>query len=91
MITYPQQLLDVFQWLIRSSFHATVLLCIILLIRSVVQRRFRFQMVYWLWVLLLLRLIWPLNLCRLAFDPSGFVKFPVLRDAVWVTEPFVRL
>lgn len=61
MISYSQHILDVFQWLIRSSFQATILLGIILLIRIVVKRKFRFRMVYWLWMLLLLRLIWPLN------------------------------
>ncbi|MHC4291589.1 MAG: M56 family metallopeptidase, partial [Planctomycetota bacterium] len=62
MFIFPQQFMDVFQWLIRSSFHATILLLIILLVRAVVKKKFRFQMVYWLWMLLLLRLIWPLNL-----------------------------
>ena len=62
MITFPQQFLDVFQWLIRCSFHGTILLAIILLVRAVVKGTFRFRMVYWLWMVLLLRLIWPLNL-----------------------------
>lgn len=62
MIPYPAHMLNVFQWLIRSSYQATVLLAIILLIRAVVKSKFRFRMVYWLWMLLLVRLIWPLNL-----------------------------
>lgn len=61
MILLPQTLQEVFSWLIRSSFHGTILLAIILLVRAVVKKQFRFQMVYWLWMLLLLRLIWPLN------------------------------
>jgi beta-lactamase regulating signal transducer with metallopeptidase domain len=56
-----QQLQDIFLWLIRSSLHGTILLAIILLVRAVVKGKFRFSMVYWLWMLLLLRLIWPLN------------------------------
>jgi len=62
MLLLPQQFMDVFQWLIRSSFQATILLVIILLIRAAVKKKLRFRMVYWLWMLLLLRLIWPLNL-----------------------------
>ncbi len=62
MVILPQQLLDVFIWLVRSSFHATILLAIILLVRAIVSKRFRFRMVYLLWMILLLRLIWPLNL-----------------------------
>ncbi|MBL7214885.1 MAG: hypothetical protein ISS71_04330, partial [Phycisphaerae bacterium] len=62
MIPIPQYLLDVFQWLVRSSFHASILLAMILLVRAVVKGKFRFRMVYWLWMVLLLRLIWPLNL-----------------------------
>ena len=61
MNTIPIQLLDIFDWLIRCSFYATILLVIILLIRSAIRRKFRYQVVYWLWMLLLLRLIWPLN------------------------------
>lgn len=62
MIPYPAHILNVFQWLVRSSYQATVLLVMILLIRAVVKGKFRFRMVYWLWMLLLVRLIWPLNL-----------------------------
>lgn len=62
MIAARQELLDVFQWLIRSSFQATVLLVLILFVRMLVRNRFQARMIYWLWVLLLFRLVWPLNL-----------------------------
>ena len=52
-----QQLQDIFLWLIRTSLHGTILLAIILLVRAVVKGKFRFSMVYWLWMLLLLRLM----------------------------------
>ena len=62
MIQIPQQFIDIFQWLIRNSFYATILLVIILGIRFLIQKKLRFRMLYWLWVVLLLRLLWPLNL-----------------------------
>ena len=62
MIPVLEQFVEIFRWLIRSSFQATILLAIILLIRMLIGRKFHFRMVYWLWILLLLRLIWPLNL-----------------------------
>ena len=52
---------DIFLWLVRSSFYGTVLLVMILLVRAVTKRQFRFRMVYWLWMVLLVRLIWPLD------------------------------
>lgn len=52
---------DMFLWLVRSSFYGTVLLVMILLVRAVTRRQFRFRMVYWLWMVLLVRLIWPLD------------------------------
>jgi bla regulator protein BlaR1 len=62
MAAISQNLGDVFGWLIRSSFEATLLLAVILLIRLLVRRRLHFRMVYWLWILLLVRLIWPFHL-----------------------------
>ena len=72
MNAYPQPLLDIFHWMLRSSFHATILLALILLVRSAVQKKFRCRAVYWLWVILLLRLVWPFNL------PSAVSVFNLL-------------
>lgn len=62
MSAVHQEILSVFNWLIESSFQATVLLALILLVRGLVRNWFQVRMIYWFWILLLLRLIWPLNL-----------------------------
>lgn len=62
MMTYPQHLLSLFDWMLRCSFYATILLVLILVVRIAVRRQFRFRAIYWLWMILLLRLIWPFNL-----------------------------
>ncbi len=61
MFSIPQSLQEVFLWLARSSFYGTILLAMILLVRIVVKGKLRCRMVYWLWLVLLVRLIWPLN------------------------------
>ena len=53
---------ELFQWIVRSSFCGTILLAMILLVRAVVKRPLRFRCVYWLWMVLLIRLIWPLHI-----------------------------
>lgn len=85
MTTYPQQLMEVFQWLIRSSFHATILLCIILIIRSIVQNQFRYRIVFWLWMLLLIRLIWPLNI-QTAFSVFNLIP-PQAEPVQYLSTP----
>lgn len=62
MITISESMLYFFERLIQSSCAATILLLLILAIRTVVKRQFHVRMTYWLWILLLLRLIWPFQL-----------------------------
>lgn len=72
MAAIAQSLGAIFGWLIRSSFEATILLAVIVLIRTLVKRRLHFRMVYWLWMLLLVRLIWPFHL------PTAFSVFNLI-------------
>lgn len=47
--------------LLTCSVQATVLLIMVILIRACIKRTFRFKVVIWLWMLLILRLMWPIQ------------------------------
>ena len=70
MIT--NELTAVFQWLIQSTLAGTVLLMVILFVRMLIRGHIRIQVVYWLWVLLLLRLVWPFHV-ETAFSVFNWV------------------
>ena len=53
------QLPPFFQWLVKASFQASLLVCLILLIRLVLRERLPIRWHYYLWLLLLVRLSLP--------------------------------
>jgi beta-lactamase regulating signal transducer with metallopeptidase domain/Tol biopolymer transport system component len=53
------QLPPFFQWLVKVSFQASILVCLILLIRFVLRERLPIRWHYYLWLLLLVRLSLP--------------------------------
>jgi beta-lactamase regulating signal transducer with metallopeptidase domain len=81
MNTYPQPILELFYWMLRSSFYATILLALILVVRMAVRKKFRFRAMYWLWMILLLRLIWPFNL------QSAFSVFNLIPQKLMAQTP----
>ena len=53
------QLPPFFQWLVKASFQASILVCLILLIRFVLRERLPIRWHYYLWLILLVRLLLP--------------------------------
>ncbi|HUV64273.1 MAG TPA: M56 family metallopeptidase [Sedimentisphaerales bacterium] len=53
------QLPPFFQWLVKASFQASLLVCLILLMRLVLRERLPIRWHYYLWLLLLVRLSLP--------------------------------
>ncbi len=48
-----------FKWLIVSTVHVSVLICLILAIKAVIRNRLAVRWHYWLWLLLLIRMLMP--------------------------------
>lgn len=48
-----------FEWLMKSSFQISVLICLIFVIRWIVGQRLGVRWRYWLWMLLLFRMVMP--------------------------------
>ena len=48
-----------FKWLVVSTLHVSVLICLILVIKAVLRQRLAVRWHYWLWLLLLVRMLMP--------------------------------
>ncbi len=56
---FPIELSWFFKWLIVSTVHVSVLICLILVIKAVIRERLTIRWHYWLWLLLLARMLMP--------------------------------
>ncbi|MBN2456554.1 MAG: right-handed parallel beta-helix repeat-containing protein [Sedimentisphaerales bacterium] len=59
MESFITELSSFFKWLLVSSIQVSVLVCLILAIKAVVRRRLEVRWHYWLWLLLLARMVIP--------------------------------
>jgi len=59
MGTFAAQLSEFFNWLLRASLQASVLVCLVLLVKALLQRKLAVRWHYYLWLLLLVRLVAP--------------------------------
>ena len=59
MESLSMQLVPVFDWLLRTTLQAALLLCLILLIQLILRRRLPIGWHYCLWLLLLIRMAIP--------------------------------
>lgn len=74
-----QDIQDVLIGLAKCSFHASVLIGVILLVRAFLRGRYRLKAVGWLWMILVLRLMWPFQM------PGSVSVFTMIPEAY---EPF---
>ena len=59
MESFITELSSFFKWLLVSSLQVSVLVCLIMAIKAVVRRRLAVRWHYWLWLLLLARMVIP--------------------------------
>jgi len=59
MGTFITELSSFFRWLLISSMQVSVLVCLILAIKAVIRGRLAVRWHYWLWLLLLARMVMP--------------------------------
>ena len=59
MESFFEQLSESFGWLIRSSLHAGVLVCLVLAVKAVVRGRLAARWHYFLWLLVVVRMVMP--------------------------------
>ncbi|MFH1717710.1 MAG: M56 family metallopeptidase, partial [Planctomycetota bacterium] len=59
MESLSMQLVPVFDWLLRTTLQAALLLCLILLIQVILRGRLPIRWQYCLWLLLLIRMATP--------------------------------
>ena len=59
MESFITELSTFFRWLLVSSVQVSVLVCLVLAIKAVVRGRLAIRWHYWLWLLLLVRMIMP--------------------------------
>ncbi|MHC4207035.1 MAG: M56 family metallopeptidase, partial [Planctomycetota bacterium] len=59
MTALGMRLVPFLEWLVRMSVQASILILLILLVKLLLRHRLSARFHYWLWVLLLIRLILP--------------------------------
>ncbi len=69
------ELSSFFKWLISSTLHVSVLICLILVIKVLIRHRLAVRWHYWLWLLLLVRMVMPWA------PQSSFSVFSLLSQA----------
>jgi len=59
MLGLNAQLLPLSEWLVRTTVQGTVVICLILLVKTVLRDKLPIRWHYWLWLLLLVRIFLP--------------------------------
>lgn len=49
-----------FEWIVNSTYYASIIICLIIPIQALILKKVSAQWTYWLWIILLIRLLLPL-------------------------------